>query len=176
MLDLKVSPCWLVFLVALHLLAGVGIVITSFGAVTKALLLCITVASLLYQWRMQQTPIQLVWRNGNRWFINEQSAPAKLVSVNFFSRWLVIISLLPQIDSNPGKTNQSKTNQGKTKQGINSIHTVIHLLKTLLNRTIHKRKFIIPFDALSEDTFRLLRVRLRIEGYESINPQEETIR
>ena len=171
MLDLKVSPCWLVFLVALHLLAGAAIVITSFGAVTKALLLCITVVSLLYQRRMQQTPIQLVWRNGNRWFINEQSAPAKLISVNFFSRWLVIISLLPQIDSNPGKTNQGKRNHGN-----NSMHTVIHLLRTLLNRTIHKRKFIIPFDALSEDTFRLLRVRLRIEGYESINPPEETIR
>ena len=161
LLDLKASSSWLVFLVALHLLAGTAVAITSLGAGTKAMLLLFTAASMLYQYRLQQTPIQLVWRTGNRWFIDEQAAPASLVSINFFSRWLVIISLLPQTESN---------------NGTNSSHTSKQLIKALLNRAIHKRKFIIPFDSLPEDSFRLLRVRLRIEGYESINPPEEIIR
>lgn len=34
-------------------------------------------------------------------------------------------------------------------------------------------KFIIPFDAVNANSFRLLRVRLRIEGHQLINPDEE---
>lgn len=65
---------------------------------------------------------------------SKTSVAAELQSIDFFSRWLVILTL----------------------------HT----------ETGRNEKFVIPFDALSENTFRLLRVRLRIEGFTLLNPKE----
>ena len=58
----------------------------------------------------------------------------RLKGIDFFSRWLVILTL-------------------RTASGRNA-------------------KYVIPCDALSENTFRLLRVRLRIEGFTMLNPEK----
>ena len=47
------------------------------------------------------------------------------------------------------------------------------VILTLRRQTGRTVKFVIPYDALSKDTFRLLRVRLRIEGYFLLNPHKD---
>lgn len=47
------------------------------------------------------------------------------------------------------------------------------VILTLRRQTGRTVKFVIPYDALSKDTFRLLRVRLRIEGYFLLNPDKD---
>ena len=111
-------------------------------------------ASLLYHLKQQKFTPQLVWRNANRWFVNDEQSAVELSSINFFSQWLVIISL------------SGKQDEAGKKRGVTD-------LTDQLSRT---RKFIIPFDSLNTESFRLLRVRLRIEGYDLLNPPEETIK
>ena len=114
----------------------------------KLLLMVVVAASLLFHLKQQAITPQLVWRNANRWFVNDEQSAVELSSINFFSQWLVIISLSRAKESTKG-------------------------LSGRFNRT---RKFVIPFDSLNKESFRLLRVRLRIEGYELLNPPAETIK
>jgi len=148
LLELRPSRVWIVFLSALHLLALLAITIAAIPLIAKGLLVIVVLVSLIVHLKHSSQPVQLVWRTGNRWFINDDQSPAELHAVNFFSRWLVIITLLTE-------------------------PTTAGLLSGLFKP---RRKFIIPFDSLDVDTFRLLRVRLRIEGHELLNPPEETIK
>ncbi len=149
LLALKPSQAVRWFLIAAHVLAVVAVVISAIPLAVKALLDLLVAASLIYHLKQNAKATQLVWRTGNRWFINDEQLPAELVAINFFSRWLVIISL---------------------RQAAPNEET--HLLAKLWR----SQKFLIPFDALDADTFRLLRVRLRIEGFEVLNPQDEVIK
>lgn len=147
MLALKPSSSWQLFIVVLHILCVAAILITAIPAWVKILFAVVVVASFVYQQKQHTVLSQLIWRNGNRWFVNDEQTPCELTSINFFSRWLVILSLCP----------------AKDDAGL-----VARIKKT--------RKFIIPFDSLDENTFRLLRVRLRIEGFELLNPAEDVIK
>ena len=149
LLALKPSAVWFLFLLVLHLLAIVAIVIAAIPLAAKILLtLCILARFVLHS-KQHRQEVQLVWRTGNRWFINDSQKPAELFAINFFSRHLVILSLLSEA----------------SEAGRFTPHFFAR-----------KRKFVIPFDSLDKETFRLLRVRLRIEGHELLNPAEETIK
>jgi len=141
------------FLFALHGLCVVALFIAAIPVWVKLLMAIVVVASLLFHLKQQTTTPQLIWRNANRWFVDDEQSAAELSSINFFSQWLVIISL------------SSGKNADRGKDGASGI-----------DRFTRTRKFIIPFDSLNKETFRLLRVRLRIEGYELLNPPAETIR
>jgi len=117
------------------------------------LLAIVIVASLVYHLKQQAIAPQLVWRNANRWFVDDEQAAVELCSINFFSQWLVIISL-------------SERKDGARKKDS----------AALFGRFNRTRKFIIPFDSLTKESFRLLRVRLRIEGYDLLNPPADTIK
>ncbi len=146
LLALKPSRCWQWFLYLLHALCVVAVVISSIPGWSKALLLCLVAISFIYQHRQHQRLSQLVWRNGNRWFVDDEQTRYELASIDFFSRWLVILSVTP----------------------ADSTGWYQRLRRT--------RKFMILFDSVDDDTFRLLRVRLRIEGFELLNPFEDSIR
>ncbi len=133
---------------ALHGLCVLAILIAAIAVWVKMLLIIAVAASLLFQLKQHAITPQLTWRNANRWFVNDEQSAVELSSIDFFSQWLVIISL-------SGKKDEAAGLPGR------------------LHRT---RKFIIPFDSLNTETFRLLRVRLRIEGYELLNPPPDTIR
>jgi len=148
LLALKPSRSWFIFLLALHTLAAIAIVIAAIPLPIKLLLLLSAIASLIYHLKQQSVKTQLVWRNGNRWFVDDEQSHRELRAIDFFSRWLVIFSL----------------------SGAHSGNSYLRRIFTA------KRKYVIPFDAVDEDTFRLLRVRLRIEGYELLNPPEEDIK
>ena len=146
MLALNASRCWQVFFYALHILCIAALFLTAIALWIKLLLAILIVISFIYQQHQLNNQPQLVWRSGNRWFVDDEQRPFELKAIDFFSRWLVILSLTP-IDQNAG----------------------------LIKRLRSRRKFVIPFDSLPEDTFRLLRVRLRIEGFELLNPTEDVI-
>ena len=148
LLTLKPSWVWFLFLLGLHLLAILAVLIAAIPVAVKLLMLVLIPVSFVLQTRQQQQKTQLVWRTGNRWFINDEQSAYALHAVDFFSRWLVILSVLTESPDNSG-------------------------MRRYFGR---KRKFIIPFDALDKDTFRLLRVRLRIEGHDLLNPPAETIK
>lgn len=139
------------FLFALHGLCIVAVFVSAIPIWIKALLVAVVATSLACHLKQFTTP-QLVWRNANRWFVNDEETPVELSSINFFSRWLVILSL----------------SGAKVKSD--------RLTDRLINHFGRTRKFIIPFDSLDEETFRLLRVRLRIEGYELLNPPPAKIK
>ncbi len=147
LLALKPSRCWRVFFYTLHILCIVALFLTAISVWLKLLLAVLIAVSFIYQQHQHNNQTQLVWRNGNRWFVDDEQDPFELTAIDFFSRWLVILSLTPT-DKNAG----------------------------LIARLRSRRKFVIPFDSLDENTFRLLRVRLRIEGFELLNPTEEVIR
>ena len=137
----------------LHGLCIAALFIAAIPVWVKLLLAIVIAASLVYHLKQQAIAPQLIWRNANRWFVDDEQAAVELSSINFFSQWLVIISL-------------SEGKDGARKKGSAAVFG-------RFNRT---RKFIIPFDSLTKESFRLLRVRLRIEGYELLNPPAETIR
>jgi len=100
-------------------------------------------ASLKFHYHHHLHPTRLIWRSGNRWFIEDEAEAHTLTAINFFSRWLVILTLSkPAEEGSPWMPWRSK------------------------------RKFIMPFDALDKDTFRQLRVRLRIESTGLLNPTD----
>ena len=138
----------------LHGLCVVALFIAAIAVWVKILLVVVVAVSLTFQLKQQAISPQLIWRNANRWFVNDEQSAVELSSINFFSQWLVIISL------SEGKDGARK------KDGAAG----------LSGRLYPTRKFIIPFDSLSKESFRLLRVRLRIEGYELLNPPPDTIR
>ncbi len=146
LLALKPSRSWQLVFYTLHFLCVVALFLTAVPLWLKLLLALLIVASFIYQQRQHLTHTQLVWRNGNRWFVDDEQYPFELTAIDFFSRWLVILSLTPT-DNDAG--------------------TVARFRST--------RKFVIPFDAVEKDSFRLLRVRLRIEGFELLNPAEDVI-
>ena len=153
LLTLKPSRTFRLFLFVLHGLCIAALFIAAIPVGVKLLLAIVIVASLVYHLKQQAIAPQLIWRNANRWFVDDEQAAVELSSINFFSQWLVIISL-------------SEGKDGARKKGSAAVFG-------RFNRT---RKFIIPFDSLTKESFRLLRVRLRIEGYELLNPPAETIR
>ena len=145
LLALEPSRSWFVLLVVLHMLCVVAVFIAAIATWIKLALVAVIATSFVYHYKLHINPAHLVWRNGNRWFVNDVDAVWELSSIGFFSRWLIILSLTP---INPDK------------QGF-------------IARYQRTKKFIIPFDALDEERFRLLRVRLKIEGFELLNPVEE---
>ena len=124
-----------------------AILIAAVPVLIKLLLIGLIATGFVYHLKQHKQSAQLVWRTGNRWYINDQPGVAALRTVNFLSRWLVILSL------------QTETSAEK---GIMRYFT-------------DRQKFIIPADSLDKETFRLLRVRLRIEAQELLNPPPETI-
>lgn len=121
----------------------------------------IIAASLGYNYHADNQRRLVIWRAGNRWMIDlnteiqrsdsdtespinnhanssyySNTIAAELQAIDFFSRWLVILTL-------------------HTESG-------------------HNRKFVIPCDSLSTNNFRLLRVRLRVEGFGLLNPDRKT--
>ena len=147
LLALKPSRCWRLFLYVLHILCVSALFLTAILLWIKLLLAVLIFTSLIYHHNQHNQRIQIVWRTGNRWFVNEDPTLYELASIDFFSRWFVILSLVPA-----GQNNR------------------------LFSRLQHRRRFSIPFDALDADTFRLLRVRLRVEGFELLNPSEDGVR
>ena len=148
-LALKPSRAVKWFLITTHLLAAVAATISAIPLIIKLLLIATVAVSLTYNLNQNNKPTHLVWRPGNRWFINDAQLPAELTAINFFSRWLVIVTLL-----------QSTKSENES----------------FLAKLKRKQKFIIPFDAVDSEVFRLLRVRLRIEGYEILNPSVDVIK
>lgn len=125
-------------MLVLHGLAIAAVCIAFIPWPVKTVLVTAIVAGLCINGYEALKSRQIIWRAGNRWFIDtekNQSSAAKLTAINFLSRWLVIISL-------------KEENQ-------------------------RAKKYIIPFDATNADSYRLFRVRLRIEGHELINPPDE---
>lgn len=129
----------------LHCLCVVALFLTAIPFLIKLLLGLLVVASFVYQQHQHHNQSQLVWRSGNRWFVDDDEHVYELTAIDFFSRWLVILSLSPAAD-----------NAG------------------FIEKLRSRRKFVILFDSVPEDTFRLLRVRLRVEGFELLNPAEDT--
>ena len=148
LLTLKPSRSYQLFLFLLHSLCVAALFIAAIAVWIKLLLMIAVIASFLFHFKQHTNTPQLVWRNANRWFVNDEQSAVELSSINFFSQWLVIISLSREKESTAGLSGQ-------------------------FTRT---RKFVIPFDSLNKESFRLLRVRLRIEGYELLNPPAETIK
>lgn len=86
--------------------------------------------------QLAAVPTTLVWHKGDHWHISRAKLVinhATLERVDFFSRWLVIITL-------------------KSGRRLD--------------------KFVISRDSLDSDTFRLLRVRLRIEGIAQLSNRQ----
>ena len=135
-------------MIALHGLCIAALFIAAIPVWVKLPLAVVTVASLRFQLKQHTLTPQLIWRTANRWFVDDEQVAVELSSINFFSQWLVIISLSQSRDDAAG----------------------------LLDRLKHTRKFVIPFDSLNKEAFRLLRVRLRIEGYDLLNPPAETVK
>ena len=128
------------------MLCLVAVFIAAIPVWVKLLLALVVIASFVYQQQQRSVLSQLVWRSGNRWFVDNEQKVCELTSINFFSRWLVILSLSPADDASG-----------------------------LIAKLKHTRKFVIPFDSLDENTFRLLRVRLHIEGFELLNPVDDDV-
>lgn len=136
-LTLRPSRLYLTGILALHILAFVAVSLAAIPVALKIIIAILVAASLGYNGSIALKHTQLIWRAGNVWLIETQDNQhtAHLNSINFLSRWLVIISL--QVENQ------------------------------------RLQKFIIPFDAVNTDSFRLLRVRLRIEGHAILNPEDE---
>ena len=136
-----------------HLLAIIAVFLSTVPLLVQLILSAAITLSLCYNHRQDSREQFLIWRAGNRWLIETArpaptaaydeahqdisstgTATAELKGIDFFSRWLVILTL-------------------RTASGRNA-------------------KYVIPCDALSENTFRLLRVRLRIEGFTMLNPEK----
>lgn len=138
LLALKSSRIYLAAIVIAHALAGVAMILAAINSWVQAGVIFLVAVSLWFNIHHHRKPVQLVWRAGNRWFTegaNGSTETAKLTAIDFFSRWLVIISL---------RSENQRT-----------------------------QRHVIVFDALSEDTFRLFRVRLRIEGFALLNQNED---
>jgi len=142
-LALKPSRLWFVYLLSFHGLLVFAVLITALIWPIKLVLLLLVLVSLHFHYHDHLQPIQIIWRSGNRWFVENGTEAHTLTSINFFSRWLVILTI-------------SKATEKSS----------------LWSRWRSKRKIIMPFDALEKDTFRQLRVRLRIESTELLNPQD----
>ncbi len=133
MLNLERSRIIGLATVSLHLLATIAIATAGIALWIKLVCLPLIAASLYFNHRAERTKQTLVWHQGDRWHISCGDAPirrARLSRIDFFSRWLVIITL--HCPTRP--------------------------------RWRRLEKFVIPADSLDKDTFRLLRVRLRIEA------------
>ncbi|MEM7258616.1 MAG: protein YgfX [Pseudomonadota bacterium] len=102
----------------------------------------LVLVSLAYNLYVSVRARQIIWHAGNRWTLKNTSTRqpqpdyfhATLTSVDFLSRWLVIITL---------KADKKRA-----------------------------ERVVIPFDSMDKDSYRLFRVRLRIEGHGLINPND----
>jgi len=147
-LALKPSRILQTMSVSCHLLAVIAVFIANIPLAAQLTSTAVIVISLGYNYRQDSKSQLLIWRAGNRWVIegdstalpansinSQTSLAAELHSIDFFSMYLVIL--------------------------------------TLRTETERREKFVIPYDALTENTFRLLRVRLRIEGFTLLNPEKK---
>ncbi len=139
-LPLNSSRAYILCILLIHVLAVVAIGIAAIPILIKLIIGTAVTISCRHNFKDAQTQPHLIWRAGNHWIIdNDPQQPqlgqqARLISIDFLSRWLVIITL---------KSDQKRT-----------------------------QRFVIAFDALSADRYRLLRVRLKIEGHGLLNPDE----
>jgi len=160
LLALEPSRILLVAIIACHAAAIVAVLLSNIALPLQLLATAAIAVSVCYNYLQDSQRQVLIWRAGNRWVIGShpvstlqglvrqfkttllRSSPpgtvpkdgiaAELVDIDFFSRWLIIL--------------------------------------TLRTESARRRKFVIPCDSLSNDKFRLLRVRLRIEGFGLLNP------
>jgi hypothetical protein len=116
LLTVKPSRAYISAIVALHCLAVAALVMADIPAVIEFTLTVLVVVSLIYNLHQQNRPLQA----------------ATLHSVDFVSRWLVIITLKPA--------------------------------------EARRQRLVIPFDSVGKDSYRLFRVRLRIEAHSLLNP------
>ena len=138
LLTVKPSRAYISAIVALHCLAVAALVMADIPAVIEFTLTVLVVVSLIYNLHQETRTTKLIWRAGNRWSIEHQNRPlqaATLHSVDFVSRWLVIITLKPA--------------------------------------EARRQRLVIPFDSVGKDSYRLFRVRLRIEAHSLLNPNSQ---
>lgn len=143
-LIVKPSRLYIVAVVAIHLLTMAAIISAVLPQTVQWILSLMVAVSLLYNVVVARRTRSIVWHTGNHWSVKQdhlQQGPpdyrhAALTSVDFLSRWLVIITLK--------ETNKST------------------------------ERFVIPFDSMNKDSYRLFRVRLRIEGHGLMNPNDPT--
>ncbi len=119
----------------LHALAIAAVIAADIPAPAEFVLTVAVTASLLVNLHLETRTTKLIWRAGNQWSIQphgNRTNKATLHSIDFVSRWLVVITLQPE--------------NGR------------------------KKRLVIPFDSVAKDSYRLFRVRLRIEGHSLLNP------
>jgi len=146
-LALKPSRILRTLSVICHVLAVIAVFLSDIPLVIQLTLSVVIFASLGYNYRQDGKSQLLIWRAGNRWVIEGDSTTQYAANINSPSS---LAAELCSID-------------------FFSRHLVILTLRTETNRN---EKFVIPCDVLSENTFRLLRVRLRIEGFALLNPEK----
>ena len=135
LLNVEPSRLFITAIIFLHGLAVVAIVTAEIPDWLEFLLTVLVTISLIYNLHQETRTTKLIWRAGNQWNIqpdSNHSNKAELHSIDFHSRWLVVITLKP-VDK-------------------------------------RKQRLVIPFDSVPKDSYRLFRVRLRIEGHSLLNP------
>ncbi len=135
LLALRPSRVYLATIVVVHALSIAAVLIATIAIWLQLALCALVLISLTINLRHHYRPVQIIWRTGNRWFINDSPDAAALHSLDFVSRWLIVL--------------------------------------TLTQKNRRHQKVIIAFDALPDDIFRLLRVRLKIEGFAILNPSDD---
>ena len=144
------------------------------------------VVSLCYNHRQDSHEQLLIWRAGNRWVI-ETALPSSTNSQHEADQE----AEFPQNHvQEPASTTTSERNQttrpaqGPIRSTDNSkpvaaeLKSIDFFSRWLVILTLHteagrNEKYVIACDSLSENTFRLLRVRLRIEGFILLNPEKK---
>ncbi len=137
LLTVKPSPLFLSAIVVLHCLAVAALVIADIPPAIEFAVTVLVVISLIYNLHQETRTTKLIWRAGGRWSLEQQGSRANnatLHSVDFMSRWLVIITLQPN--------------------------------------DARRQRLVIPFDSVRKDSYRLFRVRLRIEAHSLLNPNQ----
>ena len=146
MLNLRRSRLTTAAVIGLHLFAVAAIIAAAIALWIKLVTALLILASLLYNLHANRIKQTLVWHKDDHWHITRGDdivQHANLSRIDFFSRWLVIITLIC-----PARSRLRKL-----------------------------QKFVIPADSLDANTFRLLRVRLRIEAIPMLQaPPERPLR
>lgn len=100
-LNIKPSPVYLTSVVAFHLLALVAAASVAIPQSITTILALLTIISLVINLMMSTRTRRMTWHAGDRWTLitdshtrtDQKYSEAKLTSVDFLSRWLVILTL-----------------------------------------------------------------------------------
>jgi len=103
------------------------------------------VASFLYNIRHNQNLQALIWHKGNRWQIVADADSSQHISGDYVQAPMAQLHAVDFFSR--------------------------YLIILQLQQHNKKSRYVIPFDSLDASTFRLLRVRLRIEGFALIGAE-----